>query len=147
MSGGSMSKFNEVIDRSAAKGASVTDRQGFALLTVIMMTLGMAALGASAVYLSGNAGLLNTSQDREREFKYGAEAAMAIGKSRLNTDPLVLPDSSFVTLVSGQQVVGADGVSLPGVTVNLYVGPTGSSTGQFGRFASVVAEARDGQGA
>jgi hypothetical protein len=129
------------------KQAGVDERRGFALLTIIIMTLGMAALAASAVYLSGNAGLLNTSQDREREFKYGAEAAMAIGKSRLNTDPLVLPDSSFVTLVSGQQVVGADGVSLPGVTVNLYVGPTGSSTGQFGRFASVVAEARDGQGA
>jgi hypothetical protein len=122
-------------------------RRGFALITVIMLTLGMAALGASAVYLSGNAGLLSTSRDREREFKYGAEAAMAMGKSRLNTDPLVFPDTSFVTLMSGQPVVGADGVALPGVTVNLYVGPTGSPTGQFGRFASVVAEARDGQGA
>jgi hypothetical protein len=142
-----MSKFNEVIDHSEVKGASVADRRGFALLTVIMMTLGMAALGASAVYLAGNAGLLASSQDREREFKYGAEAAMAIGKSRLNVDPLVFPDTSFATLMSGQPVVGADGAALPGVTVNLYVGPTGSPSGQFGRFASVVAEARDGQGA
>src|SRR3981081_1943249 len=86
----------------------VGERRGFALIAIIMLTLGMAALAASAVYLSGNAGLLNTSQDREREFKYGPEAAGAIGKSRLNTDPLVLPDSSFVPLVSGQQVVGAD---------------------------------------
>jgi hypothetical protein len=123
------------------------ERRGFALLTIIILTLGMAALAASAVYLSGNASLLSTSQDREREFKYGAEAAMAMGKSRLNTDPLVLPDTSFVTLMNGQQVVGADGVALPGVTVNLYAGPTGSTSGQFGRFASVVAEARDGQGA
>jgi hypothetical protein len=111
------------------------------------MTLGMAALAASAVYLSGTAGLISTSQDREREFKYGAEAAMAIGKSRLNTDPLVLPDTSYNTILSNQQVIGADGVPLPGVTVNLYAGPTGSTSGQFGRFASVVAEARDGQGA
>jgi hypothetical protein len=123
------------------------ERQGFALLTVILLTLAMAALAASAVFLTGNAGILSTSQDREREFKYGAEAAMAIGKSRLNTDPLVLPDTSYVTLMSNQQVFGADGAPLPGVTVNLYAGPTGSTSGQFGRFASVVAEARDGQGA
>jgi hypothetical protein len=97
--------------------------------------------------MAGNAGLLATSTDREREFKYGAEAAMAIGKSRLNTDPLVLPDTGFVTIMSGQAIVGADGVALPGVTVNLYTGPTGSSSGQFGRFASVVAEARDASGA
>lgn len=124
-----------------------SERRGFALLTVVIMTLGMAALAASAIYLAGNTQLLSTSTDREREFKYGAEAAMAIGKSRLNTDPLALPDTGFVTLMSGQQIMGADGAYLPGVTVNLYAGPTGSSTGQFGTFASVVAEARDGQGA
>ena len=123
------------------------ERRGFALLTVIIMTLGMAALAASAVYLAGNAGLLATSTDREREFKYGAEAAMAMGKSRLNTDALVLPDTGFVTLMSNQQVMGADGQYLPGVNVNLYTGPTGSTSGQFGRFASVVAEARDATGA
>lgn len=135
------------LDHIEGEHAPAADRRGFALLTVILLTLGMAALGASAVYLSGNAGLLASSLDREREFKYGAEAAMAIGKSRLNTDPLVFPDTSFATLMSGQPLIGADGLALPGVTVNLYVGPTGSPTGQFGRFASVVAEARDGQGA
>jgi hypothetical protein len=124
-----------------------SERRGFALLTVIIMTLGMAALAASAVYLAGNAGLLTTSTDREREFKYGAEAAMAMGKSRLNVDPLALPDTGYVTLMSNQQVMGADGQYLPGVNVNLYVGPTGSTSGQFGRFASVVAEARDATGA
>jgi hypothetical protein len=130
-----------------SKNLSGGERRGFALLTVIMLTLAMAALAASAVYMAGNAGLLATSTDREREFKYGAEAAMAIGKSRLNTDPLVLPDTGFVTILSGQAITGADGVALPGVTVNLYTGPTGSSSGQFGRFASVVAEARDASGA
>ena len=130
-----------------SKNPSGGERRGFALLTVIMLTLAMAALAASAVYMAGNASLLATSSDREREFKYGAEAAMAMGKSRLNTDPLVLPDTGFVTILSGQAIVGADGVALPGVTVNLYTGPTGSTSGQFGRFASVVAEARDATGA
>ena len=141
-----MSQFN-VTQHKEGNGSPVGERRGFALLTIIILTFGMAALAASAVYLSGNAGLLNTSQDREREFKYGAEAAMAIGKSRLNVDPLAMPDTSFVTLMSSKQIIGADGVALPGLTVNLYAGPTGSSSGQFGRFASVVAEARDAQGA
>ncbi len=141
-----MSQFS-MIQHKEGNGFPVGERRGFALLTIIILTFGMAALAASAVYLSGNAGLLNTSQDREREFKYGAEAAMAIGKSRLNVDPLAMPDTSFVTLMSAKQIIGADGVALPGLTVNLYAGPTGSSSGQFGRFASVVAEARDAQGA
>lgn len=125
----------------------VGERRGFALMTVILLTLAMAAIAASGIYLAGNTGLIATSVDREREFKYGAEAAMAIGKSRLNTDPLVLPDTGFITVMSNQQITGADGKVLPGVTVNLYIGPTGSTTGQFGRFASVVAEARDLTGA
>lgn len=141
-----MSIYNARIRMQGAREVG-GNRHGFALLTVILLTLAMAALAASAVYLSSNAGLLSTSQDREREFKYGAEAAMAIGKSRLNTDPLALPDTSFVTILSKQAVIGADGKALPGVTVNLYAGPTGSTSGQFGRFASVVAEARDGLGA
>lgn len=136
-----------IVTSSLTEQPAANERPGFALLTIIILTFGMAALAASAVYLSGNAGLLSTSQDREREFKYGAEAALAIGKSRLNTDPLVLPDTSFASIMTGQPVIGADGAALPGVTVNLYVGPTGSTSGQFGRFASIVAEARDPSGA
>ena len=40
-------------------------------------------------------------------------------------------------------IATADGQTVPGLVVNLYAGPTGSTSGQFGRFASVVAEARD----
>jgi hypothetical protein len=130
-----------------SKKLATSERRGMALLTVILLTFGLAALSASAVYLVGNSGLLATSTDREREFKYGAESAMAMGKSRLNNDPLVLPDTGYTTLMSGAQIKGADGAYLPGVSVNLYLGPTGSTSGQFGRFASVVAEARDASGA
>lgn len=114
---------------------------------MLLLTLAMAALAASAVYLAGNATLISASVDRENEFKYAAEAALAMGKSRLNNDPLALPDSGFVTLMSNGTITGADGQPLPGVGVNLYIGPTGSTSGQFGRFASVVAEAHDANGA
>ena len=127
--------------------APVRPRRGSAILTVLLITLAIAALAGSAVYLSGNAAILASSYDREREFKYASEAALAIGKSRVNYDPLALPDSDYVTLLSQGTITGADGVVLPGVKVNLFVGPSGSTSGQFGRFASVVAEARDVSGA
>ena len=122
-------------------------RRGSALLTVLLITLAISALAASSIYLSGNATLMASSYDREREFKYASEAALAIGKSRLNYDPLALPDTLYSTLLSEGSILGADSVALPGVKVNLYIGPSGSTSGQFGRFASVVAEARDGSGA
>jgi hypothetical protein len=122
-------------------------RSGSALLTTILLTLVVGTLVTGAIYAASNATLLTTSFDREREFKYASEAALAMGKSRLNNDPLALPDSNFATLISNGGLTGADGQPLRGVTVNLYVGPTGSTSGQFGRFASVVAEARDVNGA
>lgn len=127
--------------------AGVPPRRGSAILTVLLITLAISALAGSAIYLSGNSTILAASYDREREFKYASEAALAMGKSRLNYDQLALPDTDYATLLSQGTITGADGVVLPGVTVNLFVGPSGSTSGQFGRFASVVAEARDVSGA
>ncbi len=127
--------------------ATPSPRRGSALLAVLLMTLAIAAVAGASIYLTGNATILTSSFDREREFKYASEAALAMGKSRLNYDALALPDSDYATLLSSAIITGADGVALPGVTVNLFVGPSGSTTGQFGRFASVVAEARDQSGA
>lgn len=122
-------------------------RRGSALFMTLMLTMVLGALAMAAIYAGSNAGLLTTSADREREFKYGAEAAIAIGKSRLNNDALALPDTGFATILANAPLSGADGEPLPGVTVNLYVGQTGSTSGQFGRFASIVAEAKDARGA
>ena len=93
----------------------VGERRGFALLTVILITLLWPRSRLRRCIPAGNAGLIGTSSDREREFKYGAEAAMAIGKSRLNTDPLALPDTGYSTIISAQPVLaGADGVPARG---------------------------------
>lgn len=128
------------------RNAALRARSGSALLMTLLLTLVLASVAAGAIYAASNATFLATSLDREREFKYAAEAALAIGKSRLNHDALALPDSNFSTIMSNANILGADGQALPGVRVNLYIGPTGSTSGQFGRFASVVAEARDGGG-
>jgi hypothetical protein len=113
---------------------------------VLVLTVAVAALALSAVALTGHAGLVTRYYDREQEFRYASEAALAMGKSRLNADAYALPDSGFVTLMAGSPVVGADGMPLDNLTAYLYVGPSGSTSGQFGHFASVVSEIRDPAG-
>jgi hypothetical protein len=111
------------------------------------MTAAVAALVASAIDMSSSSAILIWQYDREREFRYAAEAALAIGKSRLANDTaLVLGDSGYTTLLSNYVIVGADGQPLPGVAVNVFAGRTGSTSGEFGRYASLVAEARDASG-
>ncbi|HEY5219168.1 MAG TPA: hypothetical protein VIJ16_05130 [Gemmatimonadaceae bacterium] len=109
----------------------------------LMFTLAIGALATTAIILSSNGSLMAKATDRQRELKYAAEAALEIGKSRLNFDPAALPDSGDTTLMANQPIYAADGTALPNVQTSVWAGPTGSTTGQYGRFASVVAEAVD----
>ncbi|MEP7000168.1 MAG: pilus assembly PilX N-terminal domain-containing protein [bacterium] len=125
-------------------------RRGVALVIVLIFVIAMAALAMSSIFMAANANLLAKSYDRERDLKYAAEAALAIGKSRVNADPSILVMHSITQLdtaiMLNQSITGADGIPLAGIKVNVYVGPTGSTSGQFGRFSSIVAEARDARG-
>jgi len=123
------------------------DRRGTALILSMLLTVALAGIATSAIYLGGNATILSISMDRERDFKYASEAALAMGKSRINYDALAVPDTGYTQLLTDATISGADGKPIPNVTVNMYVGPTGPMTGQFGRFVSVVTEARDTRGA
>ena len=119
------------------------ERRGAALFLVLFFTLAVGALALSAIFLSTNASLVTRSYDRESTLRYGAEAGLALGKSRLNFDPKSLPDTGYKTLLSKQALVAADGTPIPGLTVDVYAGPSGSTSGQFGQFASVVAVSHD----
>ncbi|MDB4898392.1 MAG: hypothetical protein JWN53_200 [Gemmatimonadetes bacterium] len=135
--------------RVRARPQGARTRRGIALVFVLIFVMAMAALAMSSIFMASNADLLAKSYDRERDLKYAAEVALTIGKSRVNTDPnaLTLPvDSIYRQILRNYAIVGADGTTLPGITVNVYVGPTGSTSGQSGRFASIVAEARDTRG-
>ncbi|HVP71422.1 MAG TPA: pilus assembly PilX N-terminal domain-containing protein, partial [Gemmatimonadaceae bacterium] len=122
-------------------------RRGSALILVLLMTVTLAAVAMSAILLTGSGTMLTKYYDREREFRYAAEAALAMGKARMAKDTSIhLPDSGYVTLLSGGNVTGADGLNIPRVKVNLYAGKTGNTTGQFGQYASIVAEAYDAGG-
>jgi hypothetical protein len=124
----------------------VRRRRGSALLITMFFTIAVGAVALSAIYLNGSTNLLTKSYEKEDQLRYAAEAALALGKARLNYDPAALPDTGYSQFLSNKVFSTADSQQIAGVFVNLYAGPTGSTTGQFGRFASVVAEVHDAQG-
>ena len=122
-------------------------RRGVALVFVLIFVIAMAALAMSSIFMASNANLLAKSYDRERDLKFAAELALSIGKSRVNADPSILTMRTAgqvdTIILNHATLTGANGQPLAGIYVNVYVGPTGSTSGQFGRFSSIVAEARD----
>ncbi|MDQ2667414.1 MAG: pilus assembly PilX N-terminal domain-containing protein, partial [Gemmatimonadota bacterium] len=145
-----MSFLHPTSTRRGSERRTRRPRRGIALVFVLLFVIAMAAIAMSSIFMASNANLLAKSYDRERDLKFAAEAALAIGKSRVNADPNILTMRSAgqldTAILLGQTLKGADGLPLAGVTVNVYVGPTGSTSGQFGRFSSIVAEARDPRG-
>lgn len=121
-------------------------RTGSALVLVLVMVGALGALAMSAIVLTGNATLVGQSYDKEADLRYAAEAGLSIGKARLNYDPAALPDTGFVKILDNYVVKAVDNKPVSGVAVTVYLGPSGSTTGQFGRFASLVADARDSRG-
>jgi hypothetical protein len=123
------------------------DRVGSALILVLVTTAGLAALAMSAIFLSASSGLMSRYYDHERNYRYASEQALAIGLSRLAKDTTIhLADTGYVQLMTNAQLTDANGATIPNVKVNLYVGLTGNTTGQFGEFASLVAEVHDTTG-
>lgn len=124
-----------------------TNRRGSALILVLLLTVALAAIALSAILLTGSSTILSHSFDRERDYRYAAEAGLAMGKASLSKDTSIhLPDSGYVTLISNGTVTGADGQVIPSLHVNVYVGLSGNVTGEFGNYASIVSEAFDSGG-
>src|SRR5664279_5951256 len=122
-------------------------RRGSALLLVLLLTVAISAIALSAIELMGSGALLGVYYDREANYRYAAEAALAMGKAQLTKDTTIhLPDTGYVQLISGGQILGANGLLVPRVRVNLYAGRSGNVDAQYGQFVSVVAEAYDAFG-
>lgn len=134
--------------QALARPRGSPSRRGSALLLVLLLTAALAALALASSYLTANSRILASYYDRERDFRYAAEGALALGKARLARDTsIVLADTGYQALATDQNVKEADGSLVRGVKVDLYAGRTGNATGQYGLNASLVAVARDGTGA
>src|SRR3954466_3809257 len=96
-------------------------RRGIALVFVLIFVIAMAALAMSSIFMASNANLLAKSYDRERDLKFAAEAALSIGKSRVNADPTILTMRSVgqvdTAILMNQTLTGANGQPLTGITV------------------------------
>lgn len=122
-------------------------RRGSALLLVLLMTTAMAALVLSAIYLNSLGTIVSGLRERERDFRYAAEAALALGKSRVNRDTLLaIPADSFSTLFRDTTLVDATGAAVPRARVTLHYAFTGDTTGRFGEFVTLLARASDDVG-
>jgi hypothetical protein len=123
-------------------------RRGSALMLTMIFTLALGGLAISSIYMGASTQMLSKLYDRERDYRYAAEWALAIGESRITVDTaFVLPDSLYVQLMNGQTVTDATGQVVPKVKVDLYAGVGGQSSGQYGRFVELVAVAYDNGGA
>lgn len=123
-------------------------RRGSALMLTMVFTFAMGGLAISAIYMSSSTTILSKLYDRERDYRYAAEWALAIGKSRIMTDTSFhLPDSLYVQVMNGQTVLDALGAPVPKVKVDLYAGIGGSSTGEYGQYVELMAVAYDNGGA
>jgi len=122
-------------------------RRGSSLLLVLIMTTAMAALVLGAIYLQSISSMVSKLRERERDFRYAAEAALALGKSRVNRDTLlaISPDS-FNTMFRDTTFTDATGLVVPRARVTLHVALTGDTTGRFGEFVTLLARASDNVG-
>ena len=120
------------------------ERRGSALVLVLIMTLSLAGLAISAIYLTSSTGLLTRYYDKERDYRYAAEAALALGKSRVNKDTaLGLPDDTAKTILSGSSLTDAAGSTISTIKVNLYAAYTGDTVGIYGQFVTLLSQAYD----
>ena len=123
------------------------NRTGSALILVLIMTLSLAGLAISAIYLSSSAGLLTRYYDKERDYRFAAEQALALGKSRVNRDTfLKLPEDTAMAILSNAQLTDASGATIPKIRVNLYGAYTGDTIGIYGKFITLLSQAFDSGG-
>lgn len=119
-------------------------RRGSALILVLIMTLSLAGLAASAIYMAGNSGLLSRFHDKERDLTFALETALELGQSRLQRDTtLVLYDTGYTQLLTNQAVFTSDDTPLTGVTVDLYGGYTGDTSGVYVPYITLLATVSD----
>ena len=129
------------------RSASPHNPRGMALVLVMLITVGVTALAVAAIFLSSSASLISRGQEREEDMRNAADAGIELGRSALNGNPALFPDTGYLALQQNQPVTDASGNVIAGVTRSIYYGPTGSSTGQYGIFGSVLSVIQDRSGA
>ncbi len=123
-----------------------TDRDGIALLIVMLLTMVVAAIAAGAALIGANSFLINQYDQQASLLESVADAGLELGRARLNANPALYSDSSISTLEFDAAVYDASGGVIPGVSRTVYSIPLGGGLGEYGNFAALVAIAQDSSG-
>lgn len=123
------------------------DERGIALIMTLLLALLVASMAVGVFLMMGNTSLVAKFHANEAQMKYAADAGLERARDRINGTPSLLPSSGYATLESNVTVTNALGATIPGFTRSTYIGESGDTTGQFGRFASVITEIRNPRGA
>lgn len=125
-------------------------RRGSALILVLVMTLAIAGLSLSAIFLSSSSRLLSAAVDQERGYRLAALAALEMARDSIQRFSLVdtIPSAANtpMQLFSGVQVQDATGTLIPNVRVNVWAAMTGDTLGAILPTVTVVAQAYDAYG-
>ena len=124
----------------------VRNEDGMAMFLTLLMLMIVASVATAAIMVSGNASLLGRYHAKEAEMRASADAGLELGRDTINGTPNILPASGFVILQSGQPVTDASGAVIPGYTRSIFAGKSGTTTGQYGVFASVISRIDDNAG-
>ena len=118
-----------------------------AMVVTLMLTFALGALALSAVYLASGTRIASGLSNRAADLQYAADAGLQMGKSYINADPTAMPATGYREMTfDGGVLRDAAGDAIEGVTVRLWAGPTGATSGQFGAFGSLFAQATDRTG-
>jgi cytoskeletal protein CcmA (bactofilin family) len=123
-----------------------TDRDGIALLIVMLLTMVVAAIAAGAALIGANSFLINQYDQKASLLESVADAGIELGRARLNANPGLYSDSSVATLEFDAAVYDAAGNVISGVSRTVYSIPLGGGLGEYGNFAALVSIAEDGEG-
>lgn len=123
------------------------DRQGFALLLVLLLAMVVGALAMSAITMFGNARIVSILAEQEAEMEEASIAGTELARALINRSPDLFPDDGYTELPGDSvEVRDARGQPATGYTHRIYAGPSGVATGQFGVFGSVVSVVEDDRG-
>jgi len=122
------------------------DVDGVAMVVTLLVVLAISAIAAGAAVVGSNHFLINRFYERESVLVVAADAGLELGRSMINQNSGLVPDSGYAAIELNQTVVDPVAGTLSGVTRSVYVGRNGVTSGQYGVFATVLSVVEDAGG-
>ena len=119
------------------------NERGIALITVLLVALAVSGIALAGAMWTLNAALITKSGDRAATLNDIALAGLEEGRSQLNANPTVYPETGYVTLATAAPVTDVLGNTVPNVVRSIYVGPDGITGGQYGVYGTIISTVRD----